>query len=455
MRAASFPSVIKRFCSHAKGNVAIIFSLSAIPLLMAAGAAVDYMRATDIQARMERALDAAALAVGNAPTLSNEDMRKLAIRYFRENYPNADEAVDASIKVTVNGDRISLSADAHVPTTLLNIVGYKDIPVHISNEVVRSGTNLEVALALDITGSMAGQRITALKTAANDLIDTLVSDDQSKFYSKLALAPYATAVNVGAYADTLRGAPAAGTSTVPGSQQYQFTAQNGQQQTFAISTCVTERTGAEAYTDADPRGIPSSTYRLGRHYHYFDNSCPESQIVPLTSNKKALKDEIDFMKVKGSTAGHIGAAWAWYLLSPNFGTLWPPGSQPAAYGADKVQKVAIIMTDGEFNTAYCNGVVSQDSGMNGGAGGANNKIGCDATNGSSFDQAIKICDAMKAKGISVYTVSFMIADKPAAKNVMQNCASSSAQAYNADTGTELKTAFADIAMKLSELRISK
>jgi hypothetical protein len=38
---------------------------------------------------------------------------------------------------------------------------------------------------------------------------------------------------------------------------------------------------------------------------------------------------------------------------------------------------------------------------------------------------------------------------------MQQCASSPSMAYDADTGVELKTAFANIANSLSELRLSK
>ncbi len=49
------------------------------------------------------------------------------------------------------------------------------------------------------------------------------------------------------------------------------------------------------------------------------------------------------------------------MISPNFSYLWPTASQPAAYGTPKLFKIVILMTDGEFNTSYCNGVISQDS----------------------------------------------------------------------------------------------
>ena len=74
---------------------------------------------------------------------------------------------------------------------------------------MRHGGSIEVSLMLDITGSMAGQKLTALKTAAKDLVNIIVWPDQSEHTSKVALVPYSMGVNVGDYADKVRGAPPA------------------------------------------------------------------------------------------------------------------------------------------------------------------------------------------------------------------------------------------------------
>ena len=52
---------------------------------------------------------------------------------------------------------------------------------------------------LDVTGSMCTpcSKIDAAKSAAKDLIDIVIWDDQSQFTSRVALAPFAEAVNVG------------------------------------------------------------------------------------------------------------------------------------------------------------------------------------------------------------------------------------------------------------------
>src|SRR3546814_14572183 len=100
----------------------------------------------------------------------------------------------------------------------------------------------------------------------------------------------------------------------------------------------------------------------------------------------------------GSTAGHIGVAWGWYLVSPNFGYLWPFESQPMEYNqihlGQKVMKVVIIMTDGDFNTIYHDGVIAKNSTGGGASGSSGEKINENGTNGSPFAQAEALCTNM-------------------------------------------------------------
>ena len=60
-------------------------------------------------------------------------------------------------------------------------------------------------MMLDVTGSMDGDKIVDLQAAAKDLIDIVVWGDQSKYTSRVALAPFAPAVNVGDYFTKITG----------------------------------------------------------------------------------------------------------------------------------------------------------------------------------------------------------------------------------------------------------
>ncbi len=65
-------------------------------------------------------------------------------------------------------------------------------------------------------------------------------------------------------------------------------------------------------------------------------------------DRSSLSSQIDALSAGGSTAGHIGLAWGWYLLSPNFSSILPAESQPADYEEPDVLKVVILMTDGSI-----------------------------------------------------------------------------------------------------------
>jgi hypothetical protein len=214
---------------------------------------------------------------------------------------------------------------------------------------------------------------------------------------------------------------------------------------YEITTCATERVGSNEYTDA----APSTTY-VGRNYAPDDAPCLSNQIVPLSTDKTYLKAQIDLFDAEGTTAGQIGFAWAWYMISPNFAYLFPSSSQAAAYGTPNTLKIAVLMTDGEFNTAYCNGVLSQDSD----AGSSSDKINCDATNGLAASQAPNVCTAMKAAGVEVYTVGFDLSVQSAI-DMLSDCATDDSHAFVADNGAELAAAFDSIATDISELRLSK
>lgn len=216
-----------------------------------------------------------------------------------------------------------------------------------------------------------------------------------------------------------------------------------------ISTCVTERT-TNGVNDSPP-----ATTLLGRNYPTAANACPSPTIQPLTDNKTLLHDLADDLPAVGSTAGHLGIAWGWYMVSPNFNGPWPADSQPAPKTEKNVLRAVVLMTDGAFNTSYCNGVISQISGS--GSGAEETKINCDPANGDSFTQAKKLCDAMKAAdpAIRVYTVAFDVGNIQAAKEIMANCATDPSYAFEATTGADLSAVFAKIGENLSYLRVTK
>ena len=452
--------ILNSFGGDRRGNVATLFALALLPLALGTGAVIDMLRIYNEDTAFADAVDAATLAVAATPrsdfsglgadaiAARSGELKAFATHYVAENYsPTYKHDTSITLDLAISDGKVSITAEHDFPTAFMALMGQESVTLHAMSEVTRAGSSLEVALILDNTGSMAESRLASLKTAAKNFVATALDAGQSQYYAKIALVPYNMGVNVGsAYASTARGAVSNGSSNAPGSSVFQFRNEQRHTMSFAVSDCVSERVGSEAYTDA-----PVAKNHVGLNYAAPANPCGTAPLLALSNNRDALDDAIDSMTAVVPPQARWGGL-GWYALSPRFG-LWSGASVPAAYGTKHLSKVAILMTDGEFNSAYCNGVISQDS--TNGSGSSANHIDCDASNGNSYAQSEALCSAMKAEGVVVYTIAFDLIDTANAQELMTLCASGSDYRYDAADEEELQTVFDAIARRLTSLRISR
>lgn len=220
-----------RFMAGTRGNVAMMFALALPVLLMITLGAIDIHQASKVRANLQDALDAAALAAARTNFTTDDDLNRIGLAALKANMP-AYFQVDgegkllrdeASFKLVEN----TIVADARVDVKVLvaNIIlpPYGQIlddflPVGTRSEVLRASRDIEVGLVLDVTGSMAGSRIANLKDAARELVKIVVQDEdkQTPFYSRMAIIPYSSGVNLNAsasgfgdYRTLARGTPPA------------------------------------------------------------------------------------------------------------------------------------------------------------------------------------------------------------------------------------------------------
>ncbi len=109
------------------------------------------------------------------------------------------------------------------------------------------------------------------------------------------------------------------------------------------------------------------------------------------------------------------------------------------------------MTDGDFNSSFCQGVLSRTS--TAGSGSTADQINCNSENGTSFAQMQQYCTAMKNAGITVYTVGFEVGNLQAARTALTACATSSQYAYFASGSAELVEVFQRIGNAIDEVRL--
>ncbi|MET0294368.1 MAG: ubiquitin-activating E1 FCCH domain-containing protein [Phenylobacterium sp.] len=525
---------LRRWFAGRRGNVTIITAISLPVLLFASMGAMDFDRASTAKSALQDSLDAATLYVARSDAVDAATIQQMGAQRLDGNLVNlkGGKLISSTFVPADEGRKIVGTAVLEVESSVVGVFNDNRLEITLDSEVVRASKDIEVSLVLDTTGSMAGQRIIDLREAAKGLVDIVVKDDQSPFYTKVALVPYSTAVNVGALATAARGSvqtmksitgatkanPVVITSnshgflngdhiiisgvsgmtqlnnkefvvagktnntfqlqgvdgrnyssyssggkicTASGCELYAFDTPTNPivRKTFPVSTCVTERGGVDAYTDTAPSAAP-----FGRHYAGISNPpawvsaaavanpCPTNAVTPLSSDKAALKTKIGALQASGSTGGHLGVGWGWYLLSPKFGYMLSGEQKPGAYFQNDLVKAVVLMTDGEYNSSYCNGVISKDS--TSGSGDSRDHINCNAPNGHAFDQARTLCARMKQQGVIVYTVGFDVVDDDRARQLVSECATDAKHIFYPNSGAALKEAFKTIAQDLSKLRLA-
>ena len=408
-------------------------------MVLCGGAAVDIGRWLHAKSVTASALDAAVLAGGRMLQLNpdDEDAALLAAQqYYLHNVSTRIQLETNSVTFAIAGDKKSLSASgtASIKTTLLNVAGIEELPVlgapgsvfpkaELTSGGGGGGSNLEIALVLDVTSSMCSDslnpcsnhpKIAGLKAAAKDLIEIVVPENQTTRTSKVAVVPFSTRIRVAAdngngammklltnlddrwsghyksyynCSGSSGGGENAGTRTCA-----DFTVE--QADNWKILPCVTDRFYDAAgydYTDDAPgpgrwlnahdgtrrtQSADSSSIALpvgqgtgtaadpADYWNYDANPyCGDvsesNEILPLTANKPQLRNKIDAIEAFGSTSGALGTAFGWYTLSPNWSSIWTGTSAPAPYsdltatnasGAPVLRKVAVIMSDGVYNT---------------------------------------------------------------------------------------------------------
>lgn len=465
-------------CRH--GSIGPLFALAVTLLVLAAGASIDVGRWLHARSQAQNALSAAVLAGGRMLQIAGGD-RELAIasamQAFEENNVGGVPFIVESLSFEVGRDGATFTARAvgWLPTTLLRIVRIDRLsvfgpvngqdapakPAMRATSGASMGTSYEIAIALDLSDGMKGPILESLKSALSDLVDIVVWPVQDEATARIALVPFANAVNAGLSLDRLGAIVRPGICRASGCQRLLFrtrgpagcsmASRDGapasadcSARVFTASPCMVERRGTEAFTNAPPRIAP-----VGVFYPNALGHCRAgATVVPLSANREALSRAISGLSEGGTPAPHVGMAWAWYLLSPEWGYVWPADSQASSYrdletrlanGRAKLRKIAILVQRGVETVQHCEGVDDR-------------LIDCLAPNGRSSLQTRQVCVGMRRSGIAIYVVGVDLQGNREMEEVLRDhCAGRESAYYAVGSGSELRQAFRDIALQISTL----
>jgi Flp pilus assembly protein TadG len=160
-----FAGRVGHFRRDQRGNIAITFAVTLLPVLAAVGGAVDYSIANSQRAKIQAALDSAILAgaiagkqsldAGSGQSTAIAAANSAAASFFSGNM--AGYTATLTTNYTMNGLSLSGtgSASAAVPTNFMKVVGFPTIPINIASTATSSSQPyVNVYLLIDISASM-------------------------------------------------------------------------------------------------------------------------------------------------------------------------------------------------------------------------------------------------------------------------------------------------------------
>ncbi|PDS76147.1 VWA domain-containing protein [Rhizobium sp. L43] len=450
-------SFLSRLIDNRDGAVAIIVILVAVPLLLAVGASIDFIRAYNDRVDLQSAADSAVLA---AAAKYKHGMPEASISGTVNAFLSANGTLKTAVigNPEVSSDEAELCLDVAdaVPTTFMQIANIKSVPISIRSCAALPGVKqLEIALVLDVSSSMIEEnRFAPMQTAVAGFLQAFSSNASLVDKTKISIVPFSSRVNIGmanmAWLKSYNGTAAVpkrwtDPKSVYSSSSYKLgywidgiTPVMSTSKNYYWMGCIEPRADVEvrdsgaigAYGMSDASPTTSAFVAMDANPKSGTSFCPPP-ITPLTGDFAYLKNTVTQLTSEGSTRLDAGVVAGWYTLSPKWQGVWGDKSSPAPV-SDSVQKVMVFMTDGEMNTKY----------------DPNDKFDwiCSQTKSSACNQVATsamqtACTAMKKSGIEIYTLSYS-ADADVVN--IRNCATNGAHFFTASPAT-IKTVYEAIA----------
>lgn len=480
-----FSRLFRRFRREERGVVLILVVLLIVPLLLVIAVGIDFGQSLIVKRQLTSAVDAAALAIGSEPDLTDDEaLNDKAEAYIKSHYPASGigtlktHGVVRTEDPTTQDIEVNVTASAEIPTSFMKLGGVDKLTVAASSKVVRRERDLEIVMVLDNSGSMSGSKIASLKSAANTLVNVLFAGEETSEDVRVALVPFTGSVNVNVPATTSwldKNTPAPIHDYMNlASDQSVFDVIDTMDGGIAArwGGCVRSRVGGHDVLDTEPTTSSPDTLFSASFAPYLgedptayeddapsgslldqaqNENCPQATVQPLTNTKTTITTAIEAMNADDSTNIPEALAWGWRVVSSG-----EPFTEGAPYSDQGVLKAIIVLTDGDNSSGGSSNFFSY------GYGGSDNP-----QVGPSVDDILdlkttEVCNNIKANhdsitddnDIIIYSIVFGSVS-PSTEIMMENCASDPGFYFNSPTGTELESHFKEIATGLNELRVAQ
>ncbi len=213
-KASKLRTFLRSLLRDRAGNTLAIVAASIAPLLAMVGGAIDMGRSYLSESRLQQACDAGVLAarkkLGSSIVVTGIIPPTVAIsgnKFFDLNYRNGAYGTESrTFSMTLKSNyAISGEATVEVPTTIMKLFGFTEIPIKVLCEAQLNFSNTDVMMVLDTTGSMletnpgdSEPKIDVLKDVVGSFHAQLEGSKGPGTRIRYGFVPYASNVNVGA-----------------------------------------------------------------------------------------------------------------------------------------------------------------------------------------------------------------------------------------------------------------
>jgi Mg-chelatase subunit ChlD len=467
--------ILRSYSVNENGNTAVLFGYSLMSLALAAGVVLDYTRISNAKTSITAIADAAAIAAVSSIDSGEEAMKTAAANYIDANVEALGIELKGEPNLTYDSNKSEFTVEivGEVQTSLMAVAGYSSMDIEGKSVAIRPGVPpIEMVLSLDTTGSMAGTKMTALKTAATKMVTAVLKNNKAK----VGIVPFATYVNVGTSrrnneyfnvpADYL-GTRKDCKTTYPNKTGCSIVSTNtsctgsndGVPYTYACKkdteTCTSWGAAVAVCTDVDhwykfygclgsrEENMRAKVSDSTKKYPSMTNTGCSAEIQTLTSDLSALKKKITALSASGETYLPGGLTWGWNMLTSQEPlTEAETATTLAAKGG---RKILVLMTDGATTLVP---IRKEASGHNTTIASVYKSL--DYSNTLSAE----LCTAIKNDGIDIYTVQFDVVDI-SLQQLLTNCATSPEMSFQATSSDDLVEAFDRIVLNLSQIRIAR
>lgn len=436
--------MLRRLGADQRGTIGVMFGMALLPLAGLVGAAVDYSRAAAEQSRLQRAVDAVAVALAREPsTLTQGQLQARATSVFGSVYAARDTVALGTLSVNRDDSAVTVSAAGSAQNAFMQLVGLRRTPLGASAQSAWGTQRIELALVLDNTGSMAesigGQRkIDALKASALKLLSDLRGVATDAESVKVSVVPFDTEVR-------LDPATYRNKKDTQGNDWIRWTNPSSSQERNSWTGYLIDRYSPYDVSDAAPDSSVSETLYPKLATSQWAAYGDLATVRPLTSlydgtTYSAVVATVNAMSPRGNTNVGLGVSWGTATLTRSV----PLGTTAASAKAG-VKRFMVVLTDGTNTQKWVNGVAMAVK-------NPSNPSPTDPVTLLMNDRTRQACATAKSApgGIEVFTIRLLDGDT----TLLQSCASDSSHYFDVQNSAQLSNAFQSITGAITGTRLT-